>query len=112
VNKVASRVELRVDPARVLGLSVPARQRLAVLSAKRRDASGNLLVTSQRTRDQSRNLEDAIEKVCALVAQALAVPRPRRPTRAGPRAAERRIAAKKLEGARKRTRGRVRPDQE
>jgi ribosome-associated protein len=112
VNKVASRVELRVDLGRIEGLSTPARERLLRLTANRRDAEGRLLVTSQRTRDQSRNLEDAIQKTCALVAQALVAPRPRRPTRASKGSVERRLSGKKREGARKRQRGRVGPDSE
>src|SRR5512134_180576 len=62
VNKVASKVELRVDLGAVTGLSAPARARLQALAAARLDAEGRLLVTSQRTRDQLRNLEDAREK--------------------------------------------------
>jgi ribosome-associated protein len=101
-----------VDLGRIEGLSAPARERLSRLTANRRDAEGRLLVTSQRTRDQSRNLEDAIEKTCALVAQALVAPRPRRPTRASVGSVERRLAGKKREGARKRQRARVGADSE
>src|SRR5512132_3822431 len=82
VNKVASKVELRVDLARLEGLRDDARFRLDMLTATRRDADGRLLVTRQRTRDQHRNLEDAREKVRDLVARALHAPRKRRPTRA------------------------------
>ncbi|HUG54843.1 MAG TPA: alternative ribosome rescue aminoacyl-tRNA hydrolase ArfB, partial [Vicinamibacteria bacterium] len=81
VNKVASKVELRVDLGRVQGLAGDAYDRLAALVQGRLDAGGRLLVTSQRTRDQRRNLEDARQKVAALIRRALARPRPRRPTR-------------------------------
>jgi len=104
VNKVASRVELRVALDGVLGLSAAARQRLAQLAAGRLDAAGRLLVTSQRTRDQGRNLEDAREKVRALVARALVAPRPRRPTAPSAAARERRLAHKKRRAALKRQR--------
>jgi hypothetical protein len=40
----------------------------------------HLLVTSQRTRDQLRNLEDARDKVKNLVERAMKAPRPRRIT--------------------------------
>jgi ribosome-associated protein len=110
VNKVASRVELRVEIGRIEGLSDPARERLERLTANRRDADGRLLITSQRTRDQSRNLEDAIEKVRALVGQAMVTPRPRRPTRASKGSVERRLTGKKREGARKKQRARVGAD--
>jgi ribosome-associated protein len=104
VNKVASKVELRVDLERIEGLDEGARQRLGELAASRRDSEGWLLVTSQRTRDQSRNLEDARNKVRGLVAQSLRVPKARRPSRATRAARERRLAEKKRAGARKRAR--------
>ena len=108
VNKVASKIELRVNLARVVGLPQAARERLQAFAAGRLDARGFLLVTSQRTRDQHRNLEDAREKVRALLARSLVAPRARRPTRATPGARERRLADKRREAAIKRTRGRVR----
>lgn len=110
VNKVASRVELRVEMGGVEGLDADARGRLATLARRRLDADGRLLVTSQTTRDQGRNLEDAVEKVRRLVAAALVAPRPRRPTKVGRAAVERRIAAKKLSGARKKQRRAVREE--
>jgi hypothetical protein len=63
------------------------------------DASGRLLVTSQRTRDQLRNLEDAREKVRKLVERALKAPRPRRITQPGRAAIERRLRLKRARSA-------------
>jgi ribosome-associated protein len=104
VNKVASKVELRVDLEQVQGLDEGARRRLAEAASRRRDADGRLLVTSQRTRDQGRNLEDARNKVAAMVAGSLRAPKPRRPTHGTRAARERRLAEKKRAGARKRER--------
>ena len=59
VNKVASKVELRVDLTKVEGLDAAGRARLASLAASRLDAEGRLLVTSQEFRDQPRNLASA-----------------------------------------------------
>jgi ribosome-associated protein len=106
VNKVASKVELRVDLGAVTGLAADARERLAALAAARLDAEGRLLVTSQRTRDQHRNLEDAREKVRQLVARALRAPRRRRATRPSAGSREQRLASKRLLAARKRQRRR------
>ncbi len=110
VNKVASRVELRVDLAGIEGLSADAHRRLLALAAHRLDAEGRLLVSSQLTRDQSRNLEDAVGKVKRLIAAALVAPRVRRPTKVKRSAVERRITGKKQTGARKRDRRPVRGD--
>ena len=107
VNKVASKVELRVDLSRISGLDHPARARLLALTASRLDATGRVLVTSQLTRDQGRNLEDAMGKVRALVAQAQIVPKTRRPTKPRRAAKARRVDAKKLDARRKVNRGRT-----
>jgi ribosome-associated protein len=107
VNKVASKVEMRVDLGQIRGLNEGARARLLTLASSRLDADGRLLVTSQLTRDQGRNLEDAREKVRALVAQAQVVPKARRPTRPSRAAKARRVDAKKLDARRKVNRGRT-----
>ena len=104
VNKVASKVELRVDLGQVSGLTAPARARLAAIAAKNLDSSGRLFVTSQRTRDQIRNLEDAREKVKKLVERALRAPRPRRLTQPSRGAVERRLRRKRARSAVKRVR--------
>ena len=106
VNKVASKVELRVDLDAVEGLTDPARGRLRTFARHRLDADGRLQVTSQATRDQSRNLEDARDKVRTLVAAALREPKRRRPSRPSAAARERRIETKKRRGTTKRLRDR------
>ena len=106
VNKVASKVDVRVDLDAIEGLTDPARERLRVLARHRLDAQGWLQVTSQATRDQSRNLDDAREKVRTLVAAALREPKRRRPSRPTAGARERRIETKKRRGSVKRLRGR------
>ena len=95
VNKVASKVVLRVDLAQILGLDTAARGRLQTLAAGALDAEGRLLVTSQRTRDQRVNLEDAREKVRELVLAALVRPTARKKTRPTRGSVERRIEDKK-----------------
>jgi ribosome-associated protein len=106
VNKVSSKVELRVDVDRIQGLDGGARDRLRALSPV--DADGQLLIVSQRTRDQHVNLAEAREKVRALVERALHVPRPRRKTRPTRGSVERRLSDKKKRTeakANRRTRG-------
>jgi ribosome-associated protein len=95
VNKVASKVELRVDLARVVGLDDGARVRLRALASAALDADGRLLIVSQRTRDQRANLEDAREKIRVLVLRALVRPRTRRKTKPTRGSVERRIEEKK-----------------
>jgi ribosome-associated protein len=108
VNKVATKIDLRVDLSAIEGLPEPARERLRRLAAHRLDAEGRLVVTSQATRTQSQNLEDARAKVRALIAAALVRPKPRRPGRPTAGSREARISGKKQRGAIKRLRGRPR----
>jgi ribosome-associated protein len=112
VNKVASKVELRVELDRISGLTPETRARLLAICAGRRDREGRLVVTSQRTRDQRRNLEDARDKVRDLVARALVAPRARRPTRASATAREERLARKRRDASVKRQRAAVRAEED
>jgi ribosome-associated protein len=104
VNKVATKVDLRVDLQAIEGLAGPARRRLLELAAHHLDGEGRLVVTSQATRAQSRNLEDARDKVRELIAAACIRPRARRATRPTRTSREQRIAGKKQRGIAKRLR--------
>jgi len=106
VNKVATKVDLRVDLDAVEGLPEAARARLVHLCRHRLDADGRLMISSQATRNQARNLEDAHEKLRALIAAALREPRPRRASGPPARARERRLETKKRRSALKRERAR------
>ena len=106
VNKVATKIDLRIELALIEGLSEGARRRLHDLVARRLDADGRLVVTSQLTRTQSQNLDDARAKVRELIAAALPRPTPRRATRPTRTSRERRIAGKKQRGVMKRLRAR------
>ena len=61
VNKVATKIDLRVDLDAIEGLSDAARARLSVLCRHRLDADGRLMVSSQTERNQARNLADALD---------------------------------------------------
>ena len=81
VNKVNSKVLLRWSPGSSPSLPGPVRARLMAALANRLTREGELLVTSQRSRDQARNLADCLAKVRDLVLAAATPPKPRRPTR-------------------------------
>jgi ribosome-associated protein len=104
VNKVATKIELRVDLDAIEGLSASARARLRALAQHRLDADGRLLVTSQATRTQAQNADDARKKVAALVRAALVPPRPRHKTRPSKSSVQSRLDAKKRRSAMKRWR--------
>jgi ribosome-associated protein len=106
VNKVATKIDLRVNLDAIEGLSDSARARLEAIARHRLDAAGRLVITSQASRNQARNLEDAREKVRRLVAAALVRPRMRVATRVTAGAEERRLDVKRRRAALKRWRTR------
>ncbi len=109
VNKVASKVELRFDLPGTRVLDEAAKARLRNLAGARLDADGWVLIISQLTRDQSRNLEDARDKLRTLILRALERPTPRRPTRPSRAAKARRVADKRQRSSTKQLR-RTGPD--
>ncbi len=110
VNKVSSKVELRFNLPGCTALEEPVKERLRALAASRLDADGWILVTSQTTRDQSRNLDDAREKIRALVLAALTVPKPRKATKPSRAAKARRLNDKKHTAERKQSRSKGSPE--
>jgi ribosome-associated protein len=110
VNKVASKIELRFDFSAWPELGDDAKARLRSLARGRLDAEGRVLVVSQRTRDQQRNLEDAREKVRQLVARSLEAPVMRKATRPTRAAQRRRLDNKRLLSTKKRARKGPEPD--
>ncbi len=105
VNKVASKVELRVAFACIEGLNARTDARLRTLAGSRATAGGELIVSSSRTRDQARNLADALAKLRSLLEAAQRIPPPRRETRPTSGSVERRLAAKRRRAAIKADRG-------
>jgi ribosome-associated protein len=106
VNKVATKIDLRVDLAGIEGLPDDARARLQRLAQNRLDAEGRLVVISQVTRNQARNLEDARARVAELIRAALVVPRRRVKTRPSAGSRRQRLVGKKRRANVKRLRAR------
>ena len=98
VNKVASKVELRWTPQTSAALSFDDRAYLLTKLGGRLTLDGELIVTSDKHRDQPRNRADAADKLAMIVRAALARPKPRKKTKPSRRAKERRISAKKRRG--------------
>jgi len=110
VNKVSTKVELYFDLARSDALSAVVKARLARLAAGHLDARGRLRITSQATRSQTRNLEDARNRLAELVRRALHAPKPRRATRPSATAVLRRVEQKRKASDKKRARRRIERD--
>ena len=111
VNTTDSRVELRFDLAGSPSLPPEAKARALRRLGPRLDSSGVLRVVAQNRRSQLANRRAAVERFAELLAAALSVPRPRRPTRPSKAATARRVDSKRRRAVTKRLRGRPRdPD--
>lgn len=95
VNKVATAVELRFDVARSPSLPEALRERLLARRDRRLTDDGVLVIDAQRFRTQDRNRQDARERLAALIAAALVVPKKRVATRPSRAAKARRLDAKR-----------------
>ncbi|MBX3438576.1 MAG: aminoacyl-tRNA hydrolase [Planctomycetaceae bacterium] len=104
VNKVSSRVQLRWNVLSTPSLPAEVRERLEAHHRRRITATGELIITSSRYRDQPRNIEDCLEKLRELIVAAAATPRRRRPTKPSAGARRRRLQAKRERSERKQTR--------
>ena len=107
VNKTSTRATLRWGVTRTRSLPEDVRARLLQRYRRRITSRGELLISSQRFRDQGRNVADCLEKLRRLLASVAAPPRPRRKTRPSRAAVERRLAEKRRRAASKL--GRKRP---
>jgi ribosome-associated protein len=110
VNKVASKAVLRWDVRHSPSLPPEVKARIEAQQPGRVTTEGELVLTSQRYRDQDRNRQDCLEKLRAIVLQATAVPKVRKkkkPTRASK---ERRLSEKRHRSAAKGLRRKVPTD--
>jgi ribosome-associated protein len=94
VNKVNSKATLRWKPAESASLPFLVRDRLLRALASRLTREGELLITSQKTRDQGRNVDDCLDKLRLIVLAAARPPKTRRASRPTLASKVRRVEAK------------------
>lgn len=95
VNKVNSKVVLAWSPVRSAVLPGPVRQRFLARYGGKLTKEGEIVVVSQRFRDQPRNIEDCREKLREMIRSVLVAPKPRRPTKPTRGSKERRLTEKR-----------------
>lgn len=110
VNTSSTKVELRFDVEACAALSDAVKGRLRTLAGSRLDADGRVIITSQATRSQHRNMEDARARLAELIRRALETPKARRPTRPTRGSTRRRLEAKRQHAQKKQARGKVTSD--
>jgi ribosome-associated protein len=94
VNKVSTAVELRFDVAGSPNLPPDVKARLIRIAGSRMTGDGVLVIDAQRFRSQDRNRADARDRLVEMIRAATHVPKPRRPTKPGKAAKERRNEGK------------------
>jgi ribosome-associated protein len=107
VNKVSSKAQLRWAVTRSPSLPADVRERFVTRYASRLTGDGDLLITSQRSREQSRNAADCQEKLRAMVLEVATPPTRRKRTRPTRASRERRLETKREDSSKKQ--GRRRP---
>jgi ribosome-associated protein len=110
VNKVNSKAVLRWNVAASRALQADRRQRFVDRFAGRLTRDGDLVLTSDRYRDQGRNVADCLEKLRAMLDAVARPPKPRRPTRPSGGSIQRRLDVKHATAEKKRGRSTVRSD--
>lgn len=104
VNKVSTKVEARWNINESEAFSEEEKKKIKAKYPNRINDKGELIVTSEETREQSKNREDAIKKLNDLVGQALKEERERIPTKPTKSSKEKRIEKKKHRGETKKMR--------
>lgn len=106
VNKVNTRVTLTYDVQQSTALSDSQRARILRRLENRIDHQGQLRVVASQHRSQSANSKAAVERLAALLRDALARRKPRIPTRTPRSAVKRRLENKARRSQRKKDRRR------
>jgi len=104
VNKVATRVTLFFDLEGAAGLLAEHKARIVTRLSTRISRDGVLRVVAQRHRSQAANRREAVERLLALLRQALQEDEKRIPTRPPRAVQERRLTDKRRRAERKRAR--------
>ena len=109
VNKRATCAQLRIE---LSAIPVPqlVLERLIIAAGRRITVDGQLVMTSDRYRSQSRNKADCLSRLRALIVLAQTIPKKRKPTRPSLGSIKRRLESKRRQSMLKRRRQRPEDD--
>ena len=110
VNKVNTKVTLRLRLADIDGLSEAETVRMRELLTNRISAGDEIVINADEERSQRTNLERAYFRLEALIVAAARLPKHRRPTKPSRAAHEQRLETKRLH-SRKKTFRRFNPEE-
>lgn len=106
VNKVNTKVTLHWDVTRTHSLPEAIQRRFLAKYQRRINANGQLVIYSQRYRDQGRNVADCLDKLREMILSVATVPKARKATKPSKGSRERRLREKKSRSQTKQSRGR------
>ena len=95
VNKVNSKATLRWNPTTSAVIPEDVRARFLATYASRITGEGEVIISSQESRDQPKNIAICREKLAGMIQQVLTAPKKRRPTKPTKGSKQRRLNEKK-----------------
>jgi len=101
VNKVNTKVTLRLRLKDLGGLSEVEMERVNIVLVNRISNEGEIVITSDEERSQRTNLQRAYSRMEILIVQSARIPKHRRPTKPSKAAKEKRLQTKKRQGQKK-----------
>jgi ribosome-associated protein len=104
VNKVETKVEVHFNPSTSEYLTDEEKDTIAKKLKTKINSEGFIIISSQKSRSQLANKEDAIKKLFDSLEKALLKPKPRKPTKIPATVVAKRLAAKKIRSEVKRNR--------
>ena len=104
VNKVNTKAVLRWNVTESPSLPEAIKNRFLAKYPRRINQVGELLITSQRYRDQLRNIDDCLEKLRGLILEVATPPKRRKPTKISRRQKQKRLDDKRKHSERKKSR--------
>ena len=111
VNKVNTQAQLAFELDACGALSTAVKKRLRVLAGRRLTAQGQLLIRSDRFREQKRNRRECLDRLRRMIQKALIAPAVRVPTKPTAASKCKRLADKRRRGLAKSQRGKVQLEQ-
>lgn len=101
VNKVSTAVLLRFNVINSSSLPENIRDRIISQLGRRITSQGDLIIKSSRFRTQSRNKEDALQRLQELIKQATIIPKKRKKTKPSKASVKKRLDKKKTHSQKK-----------
>lgn len=110
VNKVNTKATLRWAVTKSPSLPPAVRARFLKKFSRRITSEGDILVVSQRFRDQGRNVADSLAKLRLMLSEVATAPRVRKKTKPSRGSVERRLQSKRQKSQQKQNRRDVNQD--